>query len=198
MGVEAGNILRVVAHLSYQDEPILNVYHVRYGGTTTIANSAVVTQAAAWLNTAYTYLVPYMPTDLEFDYVEVWNITQDAPVGNTTWPTLTAGTDSTNDAYATQCAALVRFGTDVARSQGRKFIGVLTEGAVQAGGQLQTAILVPLSYFATHIVEGFTYSFEEFNPGNWNPTLSRFASWITAIITDRVCTQRRRRIGIGT
>lgn len=198
MSVAVGDVVRVTCKMTFDTgDAVQNVYHYQNTGSAAIADATFVTDVASQMNTAYSNLNSNISSAISYDTIEVFNVTQDAPIDEVAWPTLTVGGNSATQAYATQVAALVKFATATARSQGRKYMAGLVEGSVDGKGFLVTAMQTALATFGADIVNGFTSSGQVVLPGNWNPTLSRFAKWTAAIVADYVATQRRRRVGSG-
>jgi hypothetical protein len=178
-------------------DAVQNVYHYKHTGSASITDAEFMTGIQSEMNTNYGAINSYISSALSYDTIEAFNVTQDAPIDEQAWSTLTLGAENTSQAYATQVAALVKFATAVARSQGRKYLAGLAETGIDGKGFLVTAVQTVLATFASGLVAGMTAGGESFVPGNWNPTLSRFAEWTAGIVADYVGTQRRRRVGSG-
>jgi hypothetical protein len=153
---------------------------------------------ASALDTAYTAMLTRFPGDLDFNTIETWNVTQDRPMVEDVWPVITSGTGA-GECEPPQTAPLVLFNTQVARSQGRKFLPPLTEGNVGALGELAAGSKTDLVSWAAAILAG--WAIDAYNGGffgNWNDTLSRFAPWYSAIVNFFLATQRRRHLLVGS
>lgn len=195
MTVVADDIIRVTAKMEVVANANQNVWHAKItGGPATDAE--VVTAFANGMNEIYNSLVGYMQTSSVFVSIAIWNVTQDRPLGDVPWPTLTTGgSASANSAY--QLAPLVKFNTLVARSQGRKYIPVRTVDAYEGGGIITAGELANLAAFASDALAFVDFGVWGYKFGNWNKNLMRFAPWDSAVIDDRVKTQRRRYLGSG-
>lgn len=198
MTVAVGDIVRVTAKFSWGSDENLNVFHVKNNGSSGVDDAAFMTAVAAWLDGTWQLINTHLASGMSYVSIEGYNVTQDAPIDEVAWPTLTAGAQTTDSAYALQTAALVKFGTQVAKSQGRKFIAGLTEAGVQGAGLLNSTVASALIGFAGRLITGFTASGEQFDFGNWNDTLSRFALWTYSEIGNYLATQRRRKAGVGS
>lgn len=197
MAIVDGDIIRVTDKMSIFGEDVRNVYHVRSDVGTLVANSVFLSQARSWLEDVHADIAPHMVDDYTFESVECFNVTQDEPIGELAYTTTTEG-DLTTDPQPLQCAAVVRFPTEVARSQGRKFIAGLSDTASSDGGVVVSSVLTGLATMATTILDGFTVGTDSWKPGNWSETYTRFAPWVSGLVNTVLGTQRRRRIGKGT
>lgn len=196
--VAPGDVLRLTAKQSYIVGDVQNVYHFKHDGDSSLDSAPVVAGLRTFIDDAYAELNAVTADGLFYDTINIFNLTQDEPLGEYSWPTLTQGAESATDAYTTQAAALVKFLTEVARSQGRKYIAGLVEGQVSTGGVISTALQTALGNFATELFTFPIVGGQEFILGNYNAALARFAEWSSAVIADRLATQRRRRAGTGS
>jgi hypothetical protein len=180
------------------NEVVENVYHLKYLGAGSLTDEQVHAQAAAWIDGCYANLVALQTTAHDYDVIQTFNVTQGQPMDLSTWPTLTSGTATGTQALPLQCAALVRFPTKTAKSQGRKFVAGMTEEEHAGGGVWSSALQTALAAFAADVLAGFDIVLQDFIPGNYNSALVSFRPWIEAIVNEVVATQRRRNYGIGT
>jgi len=197
MPVAAGDILRVVAKMKLGEDDVQNVYHVRIDtvdGSQTDVDT--FNEIAGVLDSAYDYLDGVQPDTLDYDRIQIYNLTQDTLVYEYVWPTLTSGISTST--VPPQDAALCLFLTDVLRSQGRKFLPPFGSGAIDTDGTITSSVLGYMLSYATSFIGGFTGTHIEYTFGNWNPTLARFAEWTGAIVRDFFATQRRRYVGSGS
>ncbi|GAG64308.1 unnamed protein product, partial [marine sediment metagenome] len=157
----------------------------------------VFDEIADWLDDAYDDLASSMCVTVDFDSIEVWNLTQDDLLGLGDWPTQTAGANDTNQ-MPPQCAALVLFNTSTARSQGRKFLPPFGVASQDTDGSVLAASLGNILLYANKLLVDITGTGWVGTAGNWNPVLVRFAAWTTNQIRDIFATQRRRYVGSGS
>lgn len=191
-----GDIIRVTAKMSANSGVDLfqNVYHLLFAGSP--AEDNIVHDAIALvLDDAYSYPENGWPTTIDADSISSWNLTQDRPMIEAAWPSFGGGTGA-GDSVPYQCAPLVLFETDTARSQGRKYLPPVTE-ALQTNGVLSSAMTDQLVFFAAEFLGGVIGSGWSALFGNWNPDLARFATWTDALIKSIIRTQRRRVPGVG-
>jgi len=189
--------MRITAKMSWNQEDIQNVYHIRSSSTTTNSDATILGEIADDLEDAYGYIYAAMHDEMTFDSISGYNVTADRFMGEIPWPALTAGTEG-NNPLPMQDSGLVRFATDALGSQGRKYLGVFTTASLDSDGTLSSTLLTALGNFAAQLVNGVTGADWAGVYGNWNPTLARFASWAEAFVNIYFCTQRRRRPGVGS
>lgn len=192
-----GDIIRVTAKMTYNAgvDDVQNVYHMKFDGPDMV-DEDVHTMIAGYLNTAYDYIKGLSTTDVEFETIETWNLTQDRPMIENTWPTLTAGT-GTGQSSPQQGAPLCLFNTASPRSQGRKFLPPPTE-TVWEGDSISSTALAAIVNWANVILGGASYGSNSLLPGNWSKKYTRFAPWISGIVETVLRTQRRRVRGVGS
>jgi hypothetical protein len=194
---DLGDVVRVTAKMSWASgaSQIQNVYHIKVltGGNT---DALVHSEIADALDDAYTELLGSIPDVIDFDTIETFNITQDAPMVEDAWPTLTEGAVS-GESLPAQCAPLVLFNTATARSQGRKFLPFVLESG-QSGGSLSAGVLEDMANYAAALIGDIVGTSWSGKFGNYNDDLVRFAPWVSALVKDIVRTQRRRVFGVGS
>lgn len=197
MSLQDNDVIRVTAKMSRASSlgEIQNVYHIRYDGSS-VSYETLWDAVATWLDDAYGNIVDEIHPNVHFDTIEMFNVTQDEPVGEDAWPTLTAGTGA-SDMLPAQTSPLVLFPTNTARSQGRKFLPPVGEES-QSNGVLLAGVLTSMANYAADLLENIPVGVWSAAVGNYNPTLARFAPWISAIVKDVLRTQRRRVAGVGT
>lgn len=198
MTLGADDIIRVTAKMRQGSDDIQNVFHFKNTGIGGAEDDDVMTNVAAWMDGVYDNIDALQGNAHTYESIDVYNVTDAAPIGEIAWPTLTVGGDSTADEYAKQVAGLIRFTTNVAKSQGRKFIGGLTEAGFDSGGLLTSAVQTALAAMASDILEEISWDTVNLLVGNWNPTLSRFVPWVEALVNAYGATQRRRATGVGS
>lgn len=198
MPVVSGDVIRYTAKMSLVGNDVQNVYHFQASGTGSAPNEDVLTNGAVEINALHGLINDWISQGLEYDTINGFNVTQDELLGEINWPTLIDGDEATSETYASQVAAVVRFPTAVARSQGRKFIGGLTEAGIVGGGELVPGLVTDLTSYASNALSGFSALGLTFDPGAWNPTLVRFAPFTAALVNLLAGTQRRRKFGIGS
>jgi hypothetical protein len=192
-----GDVIRMTAKMTYglNDDDIQNVYHGQVFGSD-VSDDDLHEAIMTFLEGAYTQLLPDMTDEITFAALETWNITQDRPIKETAWATLTYGGNSTTS-YVSTSAPLVLFNTNTARSQGRKFLPPVTEAGV-TDGILSGTVTGHMVDFAAAILANILEVDVGLVMGNWSGTLARFAPFVGAVVSDILATQRRRRRGRGS
>jgi len=196
MAVENQDIIRITANMEYAGNTIQNVYHGRYSGPTE-DDAVVETALKNSMDALYNNIKSHYPTDFDFVSIGIWNVTQDRPMTEDVWPSLTSGTGA-GDMGATQLAPMVLFGTDTARSQGRKFLPPVIGTLVEEAGDLAPIVVVNTALYIAAALVDIAIGSGTFAYGNWSPTKLRFAEWTTGLIRSIVRTQRRRVRGVGS
>jgi len=197
-GVAAGDIIRFVAKFAQYAQELQNVYHALVIGSQS-SDSSVFASIAAWLETAYTELLPDFTEDLTFDSIVAYNVTQDALIGEDDWPTLVDG-ENVSEGLPLQVAHQVNFTTPFLRSQGRKYIPAFGESSVEDGGNLVASASANVGDFAAEVLENISGTSWTGVVGAYrypNDLPARFGQYNTALVKEFPATQRRRKIGTG-
>jgi len=195
--IENGDVVRVTAKLSHGVNDLRNVYHVLYSGTAPVEDEFFVADTADKLDNAYLEIVSIFPTGVQFDTIEFFNITQDRPVDEVVWPTMTEG-DGTGTNAAYQLAALVNFGVDAPRSSGRKYLGTLAGTVVGSGGTILAPHITELGLYAAELLADWFFENGIAQFGVFSKLYNRFAPYVTAGLDVLARTQRRRVSGVGS
>jgi hypothetical protein len=198
MTINNGDVLRVTAKMSSEaDQDLQNVYYWRGSGVGISTDAQFATACRTELDNAYGYFDDQLADGVSFDSIEIFNITQDVPVGEYTWPTLSAG-GSASDVLPEQTALLVTFSTAAARSVGKKFLGGWTEGNNDSDGTIASSLLTLILSYISTILSGFAAGDLDFEAGHWSVINETFVPWLAGLVDDVWATQRRRRPGVGS
>lgn len=190
------DICRVTTVMSFGTSDIQNTYHVKYAGTD-ITDANFKLEVATYFNTLFDQYNAFVSDVITYDYIDFFNVTQDRPMGQEPWPSLTVGA-SIDDVDALQNAPLILFNTEVNKSQGRKYMPPPGSSSCNNGGQLQSSIVAALTTFASLFDAPTVIGSGTGRYGNWNKLLGRFAPWVASQVITNVKTQRRRALGVGT
>lgn len=196
MAVANNDILRIVCKLSWGEDDIQNVYHMKVTATGEIDNDDALTDIAAFMDDAYDDIDSKIVPLIDFDSIEVWNLTDESYVGVADWPTMTIG-GGTGTPMPPQAAPLLLFDTDYAGSQGKKFLPPFVAGTVDTDGTLTASAIIDMIAMIATLIAGMTGTYMDGELGNWNDTLARFATWLSGTARDMWATQRRRYFGSG-
>jgi hypothetical protein len=196
-----GDIIRVTCKMLLDPSlsEVQNVYHLMCQFTADRDDTTVVYGTKNWLDDAYTEIAADIPDNVLFNTIAFWNLTQDRPMDEVVWPTLSNGTCDGAPATEAQVAPLVLFNTQAPRSQGRKYLPPPCETSVGEFGDIEAAFVARLINFIATILDGAELLADNnLIPGNWSKLYDRFAPWISGILQQYARTQRRRVPGVGS
>jgi hypothetical protein len=195
--VEPGDVVRVTAKMSILGTDIRNVYHAQYAGSEGVEDVYFVADTADRLDDAYDYIYHMHSTSMSYDTIEFFNITQDRPMDEVVWPTMTAG-NSSADLTALQTAPLVVFGTDAPRSSGRKYLPPVVVDVMEPAGEIAGATLATIASYAAEILTDWFFTNGSAQFGAWSKKYSRFAPYVVGVVDELIRTQRRRVTNVGS
>ena len=195
-----GDVLRVAARLSSGTATdVVNVFHFKLVAAAPIPDNTIGSECGDNLEAIYTPLVAHIPTTVTFEDINVFNVTQDRPLGVFTWPTLLTGNKGVDHKMPAQLSAMVRFPTGYSKSWGRKFFGPFSEAANTENGTIEAALLtvlgtVALEVLAPHLIAGT----DKLETVVYNKNLAQFVPVIDAVIKNVWSTVKTRRTGRGS
>lgn len=194
-----GDVVRVTCKMSHYGgaDTVQNRYFVKLQMNSPLQDSQCHDAIADHFDTAYGEIAPGVTDGVTFDSIETWNITQDRPMVEDGWPTLTVGLDGGQPCPA-QSAPVILFNTAAPRSQGRKFLPFPSEGHQSAAGILDGTYLGYMADFGAALLQAIVLADGYGLTGNWSKKYSRFAPWISAVVKSVLRTQRRRVHGVGS
>jgi len=197
MPVNGQDILRIAFRAEYNGtDDMVNVFHAKITGSGSEADGDTMDAIHDWLVTIYgTFWNRVSNKVVAMDY-EVYNITQDRPMGTEPIIGLGAG-GSVGEELPTQTSPLIVFPTAVKKSVGKKFLPVTTVDNTTDGNILTANALADLAAMAVEWLTDKLITTLYLQGGNYNAILPRFAPWITALARTGIFTQRRRRLGKG-
>lgn len=164
----------------------------------TLTDGETMTDLAKWMDNAFDPLAQWICDTVTFDVVNVFNVTQDRPLGNEPWPVQTAG-EQTLDPLPAQCACYVQFETGISRSWGRKFMGGFSELANNLEGYITANLVTALASFALVITNGYTSAASDsYGPYIYSTQINDYRPIVSATVRNVWSTIRRRRIGRGS
>lgn len=202
MSIVVGDILRVVAILSWLDGDIMqNVYNAVIGGTGgPFTDSDIVSDALDWLGTMYPNLVNQMSDECDGSEVRVYiyDASDDDwdEVGSAAW---TFNPTGASDQLPRGVAMLINAKTTNPDVNGKKYVGGLIEDGV-VDGLLSAGVVTALANYADDWTDLFTgaTSGASWVPGIWSPTMTNFLAMSGAYIIPTIpAYQRRRKQGVG-
>ena len=203
MAVNVGDVVKCVAKMQDTNGSLIeNVYFFKHNGTAAVSNTAFLTAVEAEISALMAYIQGYIPNSctpvsIACDAVIFYEgkMTVLRTIGEVPWSTWGGGT-ATGAGLPQGCAAVVNFPTETPGVVGRKFFGVLTEGA-QDGGSLLTAVQTALGTLIVDYLAGFLTGSEQFDPVVMSTKMSAAVALVSGIVNAVVGYQRRRKAGVG-
>lgn len=202
MTIAVGDILRVVAVLSWLDGDLLqNVFNVKVdGGGGPFDDADVVDDMTDWLDDMYANYVARMSDEINGSECRVYKW----DTGDLDWDEVGIDAFAFNptvpdDQLPRGAALLINAKTINPDVSGKKYIGALTEAAV-TDGLFTAGEIIAAAAFAVDWFTDFTgaASSADFDPGVWSPTREAFFTMgDVAIIPAIPAYQRRRKNGVG-
>lgn len=192
------DILRVAARLNV---PVVgdfvNVFHYRQTDIGLPSEATVLADFAEIMEALYSTVVAGISAEAEFVDINVFNITQDRPMGSIAWPTLTAG-GAAGDMLPAQAAAFVRATTGFSRNWAKKFIGPCSEGSSTPQGFVAAALVALLEAFAAEWITTATPTpTNTYESVVYHRSADTWRVLTSGIVTNVWATIRRRRVGVG-
>lgn len=202
MSLSVGDILKVVAVLSFDDGNILqNVFGLVIGGTGGPYDEAdVIDDMVTYVYDILSLLGGGMVDDISGSEVRVYEYDSvDDDFDEVGSDALSFNPTNTAHALPRGVAALVNAKTTDPDVNGKKYFGGLAED-MHGDGTWEGTMLTSLANAAAEWVTPFTgaVSAADFVPGIWSPTRSNFyAASGTVLIPVIAAYQRRRKQGVG-
>lgn len=195
MAFTDGDVARVTASMDISGVLVQGVFHVQAIGTSPATDAEALTDFAARIDSAYATLIALLTNEYDFNYINAFNVTEDAPMGEVGWPTLVTGS-SIADNMPPHTAFTQLYPTHTARSQGRKFLGPFSTDARSDSGYPSAAVIAAGAAFGTALLAPWLFLGGQLVFGNWRddtkPDGPLFSPWISWRNTSYFRTMRRR------
>lgn len=202
MTVSNGDVIKLVVEGLLEDGTIAqNVFYLLAELAAPQADQSVLNALETWVESAYAEVLGAMVDDLTFndivaDVIE-WNVDK----WETTYHIGTEDVDltptSTFDAFPNQVAPFATFNTIRPKSKGRKFLFAFADDTA-LGSYLTAGTVTAIVDFATEVLTTIVLGpFNELVPGIVRTGVNQFLEFQSAVVTNVVGTQRRRRPGVG-
>lgn len=202
MAVTVGDILRVVAVMSYLDGDILqNVFNVAIAsGSGPFDDADILDDMVDWLDNMYANLTSHSTDEVDgsecrvYFYDSVDDDWDEVGIEAFTWDPSAA-----LEQLPRGVALLLNAKSSNPDVNGKKYIGALTEGAVD-DGLFNAATITGAAAYAVDWFTDFVGSATgaTFNPGIWSPTRTAFFEMGEVVIIPSIpAYQRRRKNGVG-
>lgn len=195
MACERGDILQLTARMRVAGTDVQqNVWHFYVDQEGGVSDADAVANMEEWLGGVQSQLDDLQGTALSYEVNMLYNLTQDRPLG------AVASTEDTGkkegDPLPHGVAALISMYTSVKRTIGKKYIGFLTESALDAG-LWNAETLSTLDDIAEYFFKRFAVGGNWYIPVVYNRKLKTWASIVLYVIRNIPSYQRRRKPGVG-
>lgn len=202
MTIVAGDILRTSCNfVLFNGQLYQNIFHHQRTGVGILSDAVHVQAIDDWATTMYAELNTWVGDGVvsslcSVDQVEFvdgeWTV-----VDNIGTFTLTFSPTEVGPPMPTQLSPYIIFKTDRPQSVGRKFLFPLTEAGYENGVLAQSVVNVLVSWADDAVNNIVIQVLDDLVPGIIRVGFDVFLPWHTAIVTNSVGTQRRRRLGVG-
>lgn len=192
------DVFRVTTRLNVVDAgDFCNVWYWRKTDIAPQSDASVMTDLSEILDEMYTTIQSHISDQATFEDINVFNVTQDRPLGTTTWPSLTFGGMS-GDLLPAQTAAFVRGLSGYSRNWARKFLGPFAENQNSSVGKVSTGLHSALVVFAYTWLNWIYTSAGTWEPVVYHVKIHDYRKIIETALTFIWATIRRRRAGRGS
>ena len=202
MTVSNGDILKVVLQAVLPDgTQAENVYYLIAALAAPYADQSILNALETWIETAYTHILGAIVddvaiNDLVCDVIE-WQVDHWETVYHVGTEAVDLAPTSVDDWLPNQVSPFATFNTTRPKSKGRKFLYGFSDLAV-VGGYLTAAVVTDIADYAADIMDVITLApLNTLTPGIVRSTEDTFLAFLSAVVTNVVGTQRRRRPGVG-
>jgi hypothetical protein len=128
----------------------VNVYHWRIALMSTSTDENINDAILERMEDLYSPFLGFMSDSLNFSDINIFNVTQDMPIGSFPWPTISSGTGGSGESLPPQVAYFIRGLSGFSRNWAKKFIGPFLETASAGSGVVQAAVMTAGGTFATN------------------------------------------------
>lgn len=197
MAPSSGDVIRIIAKMSYNGSDVQNVYHLKLDTVPgSPDNGDLMLEIASEMDYMYDYIDSSLADELTFDTVEAYNLTAGEYVGEVDWDTLTVGGAASS--APPQLAPLLLFTTETLKSQGRKFLPPTGSLSIESDGTIVSTFVALMANFVTELMSPTQFTDYGGSFGNYRELTSIFIPYVAAIVRDFFATQRRRYEGVGS
>lgn len=149
--MDALDVIEVIAEMSLFGQRLLNVYHLV--ADQPLDDADALADIGEYMDGLYTEANGVISAALAYTGIICRNLTENSPMGEISWPTLTFGGATGGSELPTQIAGLVTLPTAVSRRRGRKFVPGMVEAQL-TGGLLESAAVAALADFGAYLLSG--------------------------------------------
>lgn len=191
------DVFRVAARLNVPvTGDFVNVFHYKLTGGVDLDDEDVADDLTAIIDMLYSKFYGMISSDAAFVDINIFNVTQDRPLGSYAWPTMVNGA-RTGDMLPPQVAAFVRGITGYSRNWARKFFGPIGETDNLNEGYIAPASMPLLVTAAAEWVVSTAIVLNTWYPVVYHARTGQWRELVSALVTNVWATIRRRRAGRG-
>lgn len=166
MPVDENDVLRVSCRQVYAAiSEVANVFHVDCLTNLSDDDQELGEDIAAWMSDCFNTVEALFPVDQDVNTIDIYNVTQDYPLGQFNWGAGYTGGTATGDPLPSGVAGLIIWNTNTKRMQGKTYLGVpmeslLTDGRWNATYLSAVTAFVDALMFPGATPSGSTFQFE--------------------------------------
>jgi hypothetical protein len=194
-----GDIIRVAARQLMNDvDEIVNVFHFAVIVAGAGGDAGVLAEVGEKISLAWEDIDTQLINVLEPNIIDVFNVTQDYPLGSTAWGGGYSGGTNGGSPLPNQDAILVLWNTATKRVQGKTYIGGLHEGTLD-GGLFNGACVTAVTAWAAQLFDPTPVNDDvSLQLIVWSRQSFQAHSIVSQRVTSNPATQRSRRRGRGS
>lgn len=202
MTVVNGDVLRITVNFLLPDgTQFQNVYHMIAQFVASFGDTTITDEIEAWVEGVYAAIITMVNSGTT---EQVSSVDKIAWTGSEWEVTANVGTfvpefvpTGAGDITPNQISPFVVFKTERPRSVGRKFLFPVMETDQNQGILVGGAITLLVAYAAEVMTDITMAPLSTLIPGIPRTAVNTFLTFLLAVVTDIVGTQRRRRPGVG-
>jgi len=202
MTIVNGDVLRITVNFLLPDgTQYQNIYHMIAQFVASFGNSTVTSEIETWVETVYATVITMVNSGTAEQVSSVdkvaWSGTEWAVTENVGTFVPAFAPTGAGDICPNQISPFVVFKTERPRSVGRKFMFPVMEVDQNQGILVSSAITLLVAFAASVMTDITMAPLSTLIPGIPRTTVNSFLTFLLAVVTDIVGTQRRRRPGVG-
>lgn len=203
MSATNGEILKLTSEFTMVSGDICqNIYHFRVNTIGSVADASIITELTDWINAVLATIDDYVHQNVSANLHSVdkvawdgskWAVT--ANIGTFT-PSFTP-TVSTSDALPYTVSPFIVLNTSRPKTKGRKFMWGTCEEDTTGSTMISAFVTAMVNCAAAMLLDAVIDVDTFFVPGVPRTATSDFFTFTTAVVTNILGSQRRRRPGVG-
>jgi hypothetical protein len=199
MATVSGNIIRVAARQIMNDvDEVTNVFHFTVQTAGAGGDAGILGEVSEKLAQAWVFIDQELHTSIEPLILDVFNVSQDYPLGSTQWGSDYNGGTNGGSPLPNQDALLVLWYTATKRVQGKTYIGGLHEGTLDAGLFNGGAVTAVATWANVMLDPTPANDDVELLLGVWSVAATEMRPIVSTRVSSNPATQRSRRRGRGS